>query len=46
MLTSAPGTLVKELNIVIYYWNLCDHSFQNIKCALINTKVTFLDILN
>jgi hypothetical protein len=41
MLTSAPEALVKEPNIVIYHWNLCNHSFQNITYALFNTKVTF-----
>jgi hypothetical protein len=41
MLTNAPRTLVKESNIVIYHWNLCNHSFQNITYALFNTKVTF-----
>jgi hypothetical protein len=45
MLTSVPEALVKELNKVRKYWNMCILLFKGIKNAIYNAKVALFSIL-
>jgi hypothetical protein len=45
MITNVPKILVKKLNKVWMYWNLCNLLFISIKKVLFNIKVTSLGIM-
>lgn len=42
MLIGAPGALVKEINIVVLHWNLCNQC----KSVVFNLKLALFDFLN
>jgi hypothetical protein len=46
MLTSAPGALVKEANIVKFYWKLCSQPLKNIKSVIFYAEFSSFGILN
>jgi hypothetical protein len=46
MLNSAPGTMVKELNMVKKIWNLCSQFLKSVKSVAFYTKFSFFSFLN
>jgi hypothetical protein len=46
MLNSAPGTMVKELNMVKFFWNLCSQFLKRVKSVAFYTKFSFFKFLN
>jgi hypothetical protein len=46
MVTSIPGALVKELNIVNKHWNLCNLFLKNINIVYFNTKFAYFSFFN
>jgi hypothetical protein len=45
MLNNAPGTMVKELNMVKKIWNLCSQFLKSIKSVVFYIKFSFFSFL-